>query len=122
MFTVRDDDDPRQRPLSEERAQQFHKTVAQLHFLVVRPRRDCRTAIAFLTTRVSNPDKDDWAKLKRVLRYLKRNPSLPLTFEASNLGLIHWHVDASFAVHTDTKSHTGGSMSLGRGSIVDMSQ
>ena len=82
--------------------------MAQLLFLVVRPRRDCRTTIAFLTTHVSNPDEDDRTKLKRVLRYLKRNPSLPLTFEASNLGLIHWHVDAPFAVHTDMKSHTEG--------------
>ena len=38
------------------------------------------------------------------------------------VGLIHWHVDASFAVHADMKIHTGGSMSLGRGSIVDTLQ
>ena len=121
LFNVRDKDDPRRRPLPEERAQQFHRTVAQLLFLVVRPRRDCRTAVAFLTTRVSDPDEDDWMKLRRVLRYLKRNPSLALTLEADNLGLIHWHVDASFAVHADMKSHTGGTMSLGKGSVIDTS-
>ena len=37
LFTIRDDNDLRRRPLSEERAQQFHRTVAQLLFLVVRP-------------------------------------------------------------------------------------
>ena len=31
-------------------------------------------------------------------------------------------MDASFAVHADMKNFTGGSMSLGRGSIVDTSQ
>ena len=69
LFTVRDSDDPWRRLLPEDRAQQFHRTVAQLLFLVVRPQRDCRTAVAFLTTRVSDPNNDDWAKLKRMLRY-----------------------------------------------------
>jgi hypothetical protein len=122
LFSVRDADDPSQRPLTKDRAQIFHRIVAQLLFLVARPRRDCRTAVAFLTTRVSDPDKDDWGKLRRVLRYLKRNPSLPLILEASDLNLIHWHIDTAFAVHADMKSHTGGTMSLGKGSIIDTSQ
>ena len=63
LFIVRGDDDPQRFPLSEDHAQQFHRTVAQLLFLVVRPRQDCHTAIAFLTTRVSDPGEDDWAKL-----------------------------------------------------------
>jgi hypothetical protein len=29
-----------------------------------------RTAVAFLTTRVKNPEEDDWGKLKRLLKYL----------------------------------------------------
>ena len=37
LFTVRDSDDPRRHPLPENRAQQFHWTVAQLLFLGVRP-------------------------------------------------------------------------------------
>ena len=92
-----------------------------LLFLVARSRRDCKTAVAFLTTRVSCADEDDWGKLRRVLRYLKRNPSLGLTLRADDMSIIHWHVDASFAVHQDMKGHTGASMSMGRGSIMDMS-
>ena len=103
LFHVRDNDDPRRQPLTEERAQFFHRNVAQLLFLVARPRRDCRTAVIFLTTRVLDPNKDNWGKLRRVLRYLKQNPSLPLILEADNLSLIHWYVDASFAVHADIK-------------------
>ena len=92
-----------------------------LLFLVARSRRDCKTAVAFLTTRVSSPDEDDWGKLRRIIRYLKHNPSLGLTLEADNMSLVHWHVDASFAVHQDFKSHTGASMTLGKGSIIDTS-
>ena len=99
----------------------FHRTVARLIFLVARPRRDCRTAVAFLTTRVLDPDEDDWVKLKRVLRYLKRNPTPPLGLEADDISLIHWHVDALFAVHADMKSHTDGTMSYRKGSVIDTS-
>ena len=99
LFDVRDE--KKRKILPEEQAQIFHKTVAQLLFLVCRPRRDMRTAVAFLTTRVKEPDEDDWAKLRRALRYLKRNPSLALTMEAHDLSLVQWWVDASFAVHPD---------------------
>jgi hypothetical protein len=33
-----------------------------------------------------------------------------------------WWVDASYAVHPDMKSHTGGTMSLGKGSIYSASK
>ena len=123
LFKVRDEDSSvPPKPLPPARAEKFHRIVAMLLFLVARPRRDCKTAVAFLTTRVTAPDEDDWGKLRRLLRYLSRNPGLPLTLEAHDLKLIHWHVDAAFAVHADMKSHTGGSMSLGKGSAVDASQ
>ena len=122
LFTVRNDDDPCRRLLDEKRAVAFHRIVAMLLFLIVRPCRDYRTAVAFLSTRVKEPYKDDWGKLRRLLHYLKRNPLLPLALEANNLGFFHWHVDAFFAVNADMKSHTGGTMSLGRGSIIDTSQ
>jgi hypothetical protein len=32
---------------------------------------------------------------------------------ADDLHVIEWYVDASFAVHNDFKSHTGGAMSIG---------
>eukprot|EP00978_Attheya_sp_CCMP212_P048299 scaffold500167_cov161-Attheya_sp.AAC.1 len=35
--------------------------------------------------------------------------------------MMKWWVDAAFAVHPDMKSHTGGTFSLGRGSIYSAS-
>jgi hypothetical protein len=52
------------RPLEEERVLAFYHTVAQLLFMSMRARQDIQTAVAFLTTRVKCPDKDDWGKLK----------------------------------------------------------
>ena len=66
LFTVRDDDLRRLPP--EDQSQVFHRTVAQLLFLMTRSRHDARTALAFPTTRVKDPNKDDRAKLCRVLQ------------------------------------------------------
>ncbi len=70
LFSVRDLS--KTRVLEEERALTFHHTVAQLLFMCNRARREIQTAVAFLTTRVKEPDEDDWGKLKRVLKYLNR--------------------------------------------------
>jgi hypothetical protein len=118
LFDVREPSD-KNPPLGKEQAQVFHRTTAKLLYLAARARRDIRTAVAFLTTRVRAPCSDDWSKLRRVLRYLYRNPALPLTLRASRLDVVDWWVDASFAVHPDMKGHSGGSGTLGEGSMVD---
>jgi hypothetical protein len=43
-----------------------------------RARQEIQTAVAFLTTRVKNPDEDDRGKLKRVLKYLNGTRYLKL--------------------------------------------
>ena len=92
-----------------------------LLFLVACSRRDCKTTVAFLTTHVSCLDEDGSGKLRRVLCYLKRNPTLGLTLKANNLILIHWNADNSFALHQDFKSHTRASMIWRKGSIMNTS-
>ena len=84
----------------------------------MRTRPDLEQAVAFLTTRVKAPDTDDSKKLGRVLRYLKHAPHIPLTLEADGTHSIKWWIDASFAVHGDMRSHTGGTMSMGKGSVT----
>ena len=53
--------------LSEEDAQFFHNYVAKLLFLCKRARPDIQTAVAFLSTRVQNPDTNDYKKLTRTM-------------------------------------------------------
>jgi hypothetical protein len=77
----------------------FHHVTAQLLYLSKRARPDIQTAVAFLCTRVSQPDSDDWKKLGRCVRYLRGTINLPLTLEAGHDGIIQWWIDASFAVH-----------------------
>jgi hypothetical protein len=101
--------------LEKDKADMFHHNVAKLLFLCKRARPDIQTAVAFLCTRVKGPDADDYKKLARVMKYLNGTADMPLTLESDNINIMKWWVDASFAVHPDMKSHTGGVMSLGRG-------
>jgi hypothetical protein len=107
--------------LNHEQADVFHHIVMQLFYLCKRVRIDIHTAVAFLTTRVTKPDKDDWNKLARVIRYLRANKDLSLTLEANPNIVLQWWVDASFAVHPDMRSHTGAVLSLGKGGVYSMS-
>jgi hypothetical protein len=46
---------------------------------------------------------------------------MPLTLEADELYVLKWWVDASYAVHPDMRSHTGGAMTLGKGVVFGTS-
>jgi hypothetical protein len=100
----------------------YHTYTAKLLFLCKRARPDTQTAVAFLCTRVQSSTRQDLDKLQRCLQYLRHTKQLYLTIEAHNLNIIKWWVDASFAVHHDMRSHTGGTLSLGRGAIYSTSR
>ncbi len=120
LFKVRDEKEVR--PLKEEQALAFHHTVAQLLFMATRARRDIQTAVAFLTTRVKNPDEDNWGKLKRVLKYLSGTRYLKLKLSMDNLGILKWYVDGSHNVHWDCKGHGGAMLKLGKGATTSYSR
>jgi len=107
--------------LSEEEARFFHYLVAKLLFLSKRGRPDIQTAVAFLSTRVKNPDGDDLKKLSRVIKYLDGSVDIVLRLSAQAPLVIKWWIDGSFAIHRDMRSHTGGTMTMGYGSIISNS-
>jgi hypothetical protein len=118
LFTVRKDSDA----LDGPRADTYHRLTAKLLYLCKRARPDLQTTVAFLTTRVVQPNVDDWKKLTRCIRYLRGSKELFLTLEANEGIDIKWWIDASFAVHPDMKSHTGNTMSFGKGSVYSTSK
>ena len=107
--------------LDETDSTLFHHITMQLQYLSQRGRPDIRTAIAFLSSRVSKPDRDDYKKLSRVISYLRNTIDLMLVLSADDSREIQWWVDASHAVHPDMRGHTGGTMTLGGGSIYSTS-
>ena len=107
--------------LAEQIGIMYYHNAAKLLFLCKRARPDVQTAVAFLSTRVKSPDVDDYKKLGRTLKYLRGTLYMPLVLEADDMQIIKWWVDASFAVHPDMRSHTGGVMTLGKGAIYGTS-
>ena len=107
--------DPMAEKLNQTQAIEFHNLVAKTLYATKRARPDTCTAIAFLTTRVREPDKDDWKKLVHLMRYLRGTRDLPLVLSADGSGILKWWVDAAFAVHPNMRGHSGGGLSLGRG-------
>jgi hypothetical protein len=59
--------------------------------------------------------------LKRLLEYIKGTLHYTFTLGADDLKNLRTWVDASYAVHPDMKSHTGGVMSFGTGGLVGKS-
>lgn len=72
---------------------------------------------SFLSKRVKCSTEEDWSKLVKMMNFLKVTKNYILTLEADDTGNLHWHMDASFAVHPNMKVHTGAMFSLGCGGI-----
>ena len=108
--------------LNEKMKENFHTIVAKGLYACKRGRPDIHTAIAHLTTRVQCPNKSDLKKLERLLKYINGTKSYKLRLSADDLRVIKWYVDASFGVHPDFKSHTGGTMTYGRGAPITVSK
>jgi hypothetical protein len=111
LFTVNKDCEK----LPEDMAADFHTIIAKTLYVTKRARIDTCLSIAFLTTRVRAPNIDDWEKLHHLMEYLWKDHAWPLVLGAENDGLLMWYVNASFAVDTNMRGHTGGGLTIGRG-------
>ncbi len=105
--------------LDDKRATIFHTITAKGLFLCKRARPDILTTIAFLTTRVREPDEDDWKKLKCLILYLNGTKDLVVTLSAENARILKWYIDAAYGVHKDMKSHTGAALTMGNGTVYN---
>lgn len=114
LFDIRDTD-----KLAPDKAEWFHSAVAKLLYLSKRTRPDILLPVSFLTTRVLEPNTDDWGKLQRVFRYLNSTPELGVILRPDHSGkTLEAFIDASYGVHEDGKSHTGMMISLGAGPFL----
>ena len=112
------DVDPHAALLSPPEFDRFRSVVCKLLYVALRGRPDILLTVVFLASRVSKATIQDQAKLKRLLEYLYGTYDLPLILGADDIHTLYTFVDASFAVHEDMKSHTGGVITFGRGGIA----
>jgi hypothetical protein len=107
--------DPKSEALDTEEAELFHSNAAKLLHVTPLARPDLSLAVAFLCTRVSCSTVQDKGKLKRVLEFVKDTIDDWFVLGADDLTMMKYWIDASYAVHEDFKSHTGGCLSLAVG-------
>jgi hypothetical protein len=108
--------------VGEKKAQFYHTYVTKILFICKRARPDLQTTVSFLCKRVKDCREGDYKKLKRMLQFIRATKDDYLTLSAASLHNVRWWVDASYAVHPDMKSHTGGALSLGTGVIYGTSK
>lgn len=93
--------------LQEQKNCLFHMTVAKLLFLSKRARPDNMTVISFLCTRVQCAAHEDQCKIDYILGYLQLTKQEKLVLCLSKLFMIEAYIDVAFALHSDSKSHSG---------------
>jgi hypothetical protein len=71
---------------------------------------------------VKNPDKDDWGKLKRVLKYLNGTKYLKLKLRVNSLTMLKWYVNGLHNVHADCRGHGGVLFTMGKGATSSYSR
>jgi hypothetical protein len=80
-------------------------------------------AVSFLMTHVQKPDKDDWGKLKRILKYLNGTQYLKLTLSVDQLKFtVHWYVDGLHQIHEDCRGQTASLVTFRKGTIASLSK
>jgi Reverse transcriptase (RNA-dependent DNA polymerase) len=104
--------------LTKHQQEVFHSVVAKLLYVSIRARMDLLLATSFLATRVSKSTQQDLDKLQRLLEYIYGSIDDTLILGSDDIGRFRVWVDASYAVHPDFRSHTGGCMSFGTGAIA----
>jgi hypothetical protein len=98
--------------LSKKMAEQFHTTMYQGLFACKRARPDITPAIAYLTTRVRNPNQDDWMKLARMMKFLKQTRKDCLTLKS----------DGGMLMPLLPYTSIGGGTTMGKGAVTSISQ
>jgi hypothetical protein len=103
--------------LVEEEKKRFHTMVACLLYFAKRARPDILTTVSFLCTRVKEPTEEDKQKLLQLLGYLQATAGRKLVLCPEGVFKVEAYVDAAFAIHGDSKSHTGVAVFIG-GALV----
>ena len=77
-------------------------------FLVKRARPDLEPGLGFISSRVRASTQQDWSTLLKLMSFMLGTKDEVLTLSVNDSNILHWHTHAAFGVHSDMKSHTGG--------------
>ena len=102
-------------PLSEDAQTTFHSLLAKFNFVAGCGRQDLTLALSGLLKRVVSPSEEDERKLARFIGYAISTNDLTLRLRCHLPPKVTTFIDASFATHSNMKSHSGVCITLGTG-------
>ena len=87
-------------------------------------RADILYAVSMATTKTKNPTTSDLSAVDKILSYLVGTKSMKLKLGSNEGVVLYATVDASYASHGDSKSHSGITLHIGidSGSIMSVSK
>ena len=108
-------------PLSENAQTTFHLLLAKFNFVAGRGRQDLTLALSRPLKRVVSPTEEDEKKLARFVGYAISASDLTLRLGCHLTPKVTTFIDASFATHSNMKSHSEVCISLGTGAYCSKS-
>ncbi|KAI1833656.1 hypothetical protein DTO006G1_5024 [Penicillium roqueforti] len=93
--------------LDDDSFEHYQTVVGMLNWLAVKTRPDIRFSVTRLQHRLATPTFSDLEAMRHVVKYLRRNPEIGLTFGKSDELQFKAYTDASHADWPDSKSTEG---------------
>jgi hypothetical protein len=112
-FMTLDEDSPR---IDSKR---FASCVMTLFYLALRIRKDILFPITVLATRITDARESDLKKFTKLLRYLYETQSYVNVLRTRGTRLI-FSIDASYAIHANSRSHSGFFLTLGGDDTLEL--
>jgi hypothetical protein len=100
--------------LSPDQIREFQSRVGACSYLAIQSRPDILYAVNTLSRKTKEPNMEDWEAIQRVLYYIVGSRDLGLLLHSGEGIKLYATVDASYATHSDLKSHTGCTLHIGR--------
>jgi hypothetical protein len=108
--------------LSKSENKEYRRLLARLYYPSFRIKPECIGYLGFLASRSNVANQSDYKKLKRILSYFRYTKNLGIVLRPGSDAKVNVYIDASFAIHSDGKSHTGVVVNYGSGPIYASSK
>lgn len=86
----------------------YQQAIGCLTYVSTATRPDIAAAVSILSTLTSDPSKEHWTGIKRLLRYIKGTLNFGLKFRAHGDEELYGYSDANWAGDVDTRRSTSG--------------
>jgi hypothetical protein len=96
----------------------YQSLVGSLIYLSTKTRPDIAFAVHEVSSKMSQPTKNDWLKAKQILRYLKSTIEDGLIYQANSINELVGYADASFAPRRDDRKSIGGYVFMLNGAAI----